>query len=282
MRIGAFGDSNVNIFQGLNYNRHVISIYKFKGVNIKSLLNKSDSYKKITNILSNKKYDICFFVFGNVDVNFYYYYKKYNFNESNIFEKMKKHIKDYVNLIKNLPNIKIPIIINIQVPSIIDSLDFKQSLSNYNTLDVNVNVSNDDLAYENRLNRVIILNNLLKINCKKYNLKFCDISKYCLDKNNVIIKFLTCLHNKCNIHPNFENILIIYLNFCLSFLFKLKKFPSYNEILNNLKHFQYDSYIKRLHDKYPDKKSNINEMIFNKEEIQKYINKIKKIYSIKV
>ena len=42
MRIGAFGDSNVNIFQGLNYNRHVISIYKFKGVNIKSLLNKGD------------------------------------------------------------------------------------------------------------------------------------------------------------------------------------------------------------------------------------------------
>ncbi len=34
MKIAAFGDSNVNILNGLNFDRRIISIYKFKGVNI--------------------------------------------------------------------------------------------------------------------------------------------------------------------------------------------------------------------------------------------------------
>ena len=51
MKIAAFGDSNVNILNGLNFDRRIISIYKFKGVNIKGLLNKNNSYNKIVNIL---------------------------------------------------------------------------------------------------------------------------------------------------------------------------------------------------------------------------------------
>ena len=123
MKIAAFGDSNVNILNGLNFDRRIISIYKLKGVNIKGLLNKNNSYNKIVNILNNKKYDICFFIFGSVDLNFYYFYKKYQNNDDQIFEKIKKYMESYVHLIKNLPNIKIPIILNIPIITIIDNFD---------------------------------------------------------------------------------------------------------------------------------------------------------------
>ena len=49
----AFGDSNVNILAPLQ-NEH-FKIYKFKGVSIKSVLNKKDHYNDIVNALKKKK-----------------------------------------------------------------------------------------------------------------------------------------------------------------------------------------------------------------------------------
>ena len=275
MKIAAFGDSNVNILNGLNFDRRIISIYKLKGVNIKGLLNKNNSYNKIVNILNNKKYDICFFIFGSVDLNFYYFYKKYQNNDDQIFEKIKKYMESYVHLIKNLPNIKIPIILNIPIITIIDNFDYRRALKIYEVLDDDIKVSNDDLSYKNRKYNLDILNNLLEIHCKRYKIKFCNINKYCVDSNNICNNNFICHHNKCNIHPNFENLLIIYLNFCLSFLFKLKNFPSYNEIINNLKDFQYKYYLRELYKKYPNDKCNIDKIVFNKKNIQKYIKKLR-------
>jgi hypothetical protein len=102
MKIVVFGDSFSNIFIPIKN----IEIHTFIGASIKGIVNKSDKYQKILQISKNTKYDIGIFLFGFVDINFYYYYKTYYKNSTNVFDKIIEYSKEYIHIIKSLPNIK--------------------------------------------------------------------------------------------------------------------------------------------------------------------------------
>jgi len=73
------GDSNVYIF---NYFRKFgAKIVKFKGAPIKGLVNKNDNYRALISNIKRFKPDHIFLIFGVVDLNFYYYFKKYKENK---------------------------------------------------------------------------------------------------------------------------------------------------------------------------------------------------------
>lgn len=95
----AFGDSNINILSPLK-NKN-FKIYKFKGISMRSLL--SNHRDKILEKCKKKYYDYGFFMFGVVDINFYYYYKKYHDNQQDILEQIYARTKEYVEFINSLP-----------------------------------------------------------------------------------------------------------------------------------------------------------------------------------
>jgi hypothetical protein len=113
VKIIAFGDSFVNIFYALKSND--FEIVKCKGALIQGLVKHNENYENIVKVLSKNKYDYGFFVFGNVDMNFYYFKKRYidNVPENEIINTILTNAEKYVKLIQSLKNIKNKYIINV-------------------------------------------------------------------------------------------------------------------------------------------------------------------------
>ena len=102
----AFGDSFVNIFYALQSKNFVIK--KLKGALIQGLVKHNENYQSIINHLDNNHYDYGFFVFGNVDLSFYFYKKKYidKVSDTEIIDTIFNNAEKYVKLINDLKNIK--------------------------------------------------------------------------------------------------------------------------------------------------------------------------------
>lgn len=99
---GFFGDSNIYLFKGVKSQLNNVVLGKFAGIPIKSLLNKTEHYNKLLKLIKTNKVTHGFFMFGLVDINFYYYYKKYVGGDPDIYSKIKSYAEEYVREIKNL------------------------------------------------------------------------------------------------------------------------------------------------------------------------------------
>lgn len=235
----AFGDSNINILGALKTKN--FDIYKFSGISMKSIVNKTEHYDKIVNILKKGNYDCAFFLFGVVDVNFYYYYKKYKKNEEDVENKMYEYTKEYVKLIDEL-NVKNKYILGI-LPSHIFTEDFKEALQVYGTLTENEceKINIDDIEMVSRNNRVKNMNSIIRKECKKTksDITFCNIYDY-VTENDKLKDIFYLKHNPCNIHQVYEYLLLVYLKKCLNFLLK---YYNYRKLIKSME-YNFNNYFK--------------------------------------
>jgi hypothetical protein len=267
-KILAVGDSNIYIFKPLESENFVI--FKCKGVSIKSFNNKTEHYDNIVKKLKYGNFDTCIFMFGVVDINFYYYYKKYKLEDVLIFEKMIEYVADYVNLISQL-NVKNKIIMSI-LPSPIEDKYFNESLLIYGSIDKNTNVPFEDCTTISRNSRVKILNNIIEKNTLLYkNIKFINTYFY-LTKNDYVKDIYLLPDSKYNIHMNYEYILILMLNTYFKFI---KKKINYDKFLIKLKD-NFNGYIifKKKENKYMDH-FNLNDILDEIKNVTRTIKTIK-------
>jgi len=266
------GDSNVYIF---NYFRKFgAKIVKFKGAPIKGLVNKNDNYRALISNIKRFKPDHIFLIFGVVDLNFYYYFKKYKENKKNIFEDIKTYVKDYVKMVSEL-DVKNKYILGI-LPSPIKDKYFRDTLVGYGILTEEEvkNVTDDDIMMVNRNKRIEQINNILKTECEKYNINLCDIFPFTTKKYKLRKLFSLGTYSRLNIHHRYEYLLIIFINSCLSFLTKDKDM---NIIINDLEKIFNDYISDRIYDKEEltkEEKDKLYEKTkFDKEKIINFIKK---------
>ena len=215
-----FGDSFIGPFSLFKNND--IKINWFSGATMKGLA-KNDN-KNIIKIKHNiNKYNpnikCIIFSFGQVDLNFSFYY---NLILKHKIIDLKKIIKDYVKVVKELKTNAKKIIINIY-PTALKDEHLLNSLVMYQVIqDSTIDSINKDKFYNYanfkvRKERLIEANRYLKKECIKNNIRFLDINKHILDENYVVKdKFVDKLSNY-NIHILWEPlipILINYLNSC--------------------------------------------------------------------
>jgi hypothetical protein len=270
------GDSNVYIFD--YFRKYGAKIIKFKGAPMKGIVNKNDNYQALINNINRFKTTDLFLVFGVVDLNFYYYFKKYKEKKSNIFEDMKIYAKEYVKVVSEL-NVKNKTIIGI-LPSPIKDKYFRESLKIYGILseDIANTIPEEDLLMVNRNKRIENINNILEEECKKYNVNFCNIFPVITKEYELIKLFSLGKYGKYNIHHKYEYLFIIFIKTCLNFLIKDKDF---DKILNELKSV-FNKYIKnRIYEdtkeNHADKSKEDKDALykktkFSKKKILKFIN----------
>ncbi len=259
------GDSNVYIFEYLR--KFGARVIKFKGGPMKGIVNKNENYTAILNYINRFSVTDIFLIFGVVDLNFYYYFKKYKENNSNILEDIKNYAKEYVKIVSEL-NVKNKYILGI-LPSPIKDEYFRGSLVGYGILteDIVSKIPADDLTMVNRNKRIEIINNVLEIECKKYNINFCNIFPLITKDYKLNKLFSLGSYGESNIHHKYEYLFAVFVNSCLKFLIKDKDFI---KILDQLK-ATFNNYIKdRIYINKTEKFANQT-----KEERDKIYNKTK-------
>ena len=186
-----FGDSFVGPFKLIDDKN--INIYTFSGYTMKGITKKDNkNRKKIIEIVNNISSPKCMvFNFGQVDLYFSYYYKKFIKNEK--FE-MEPTIKKYVKFINSLNcNNCNKIILSVYPTVLKDKYVFK-SLLKYKILseeDVKYISKSDKEQTSNfsfRYNMYLKFNNLLQKYCKVYNVNYINLDNELLDKKTNRIK----------------------------------------------------------------------------------------------
>ena len=268
MKTIVFGSSFSNIFIPLESDK--LKIMKFKGAMIKGLLDKNENYHIINETLKNNKYDNGIFMFGNPDCNFYFFYKKYidNVDDKIIEKNILLNAAQYVEYVSNLKNITNKYICSVFPSNIISADNFRKSIYTYGVLDEETTkiIPKKKLKYSNRLYRVNKFNNVLEKECKKYNIVFCNITKYLLNSKNKLHKLyrypLNPL-NPLNIHCCFESVLIVYINKCFRFLI-----DNYKKVVEDIKIHNYNY----IYEKYVEKNKTIKpKKLINVDKIEKLI-----------
>ena len=193
---------------------------------------------------------------------------------------MCNYIKEYVRDINDLP-VSNKYIFGI-LPSHIKTTYFKQSLIIYHVFnDDNINLisDNDDIDIISRNKRILILNNIIREECLKYNINYCDI--YDLITDNYVLNDIFYLKNPYNIHQKYEYLLFIYLFNCLC---DFKNKINIKLLIKQLKK-EYNTYLKQSIMRSIDKnvynkemyKEVYNKNKFHKNEIIRYINNLIKL-----
>lgn len=222
-----FGDSFIGPFNLLDDNN--LYIKKFKGKNIRGIskLN-TDDYNTLKNIIIDKqkynKINYVIFMFGQGDIYIGIYYlilfnKTYNISEI-LQETAEKYIKMLLSL--DMINNKQKIVFSI-FPSLQEDNYAFYDIFVYSILDKNELINKFNkmpkkfkdfiFSYKFRNNCRMYLNNLIKILCKKNNIKYIDYDNILIDKKtNKINENLNLKVNEFNVHPIFENMIYIYLS----------------------------------------------------------------------
>jgi hypothetical protein len=179
------GDSFIGPFNLLDDKN--IHIYKFTGKTMKGITEKTNANReKIVNLVNNNINTKCLiFNFGQVDLYFSYYYKKFIKNEKFIMATM---IKKYVEFINSLDCKNCNKIILAVYPTVLEDKNVFNSLLHYGIL------SNDDIIsikkkdiektsnFNFRYNMYKKFNNLLEKYCKIYNINYVNYDDVLLDK----------------------------------------------------------------------------------------------------
>ena len=218
-----FGDSFIGPFTLLKDN--LLYLKKFKGKTMRGIskINTSD-YNLLINIINNKKKKIginyIMFMFGQVDILFALYYEiliKKNYNIKQYLEETSEKYCKFLLSIDNIMNYK-KIICSI-CPLMLNDEQTFHSLYLYPIIDIDIlknipmNLKNIIFSYEFRNTCRIYLNNLNKIFCNKYNMKYIDFDDILINKsNNKPFDILKVKESDFNIHPYFEIIIKKYLS----------------------------------------------------------------------
>jgi len=185
------GDSFVGPFNLIDDKN--IYIYKFSGKSMKGIIKKEDKDReKIVNLVNNNKNTKCIiFNFGQVDLYFSYYYKKFIKKEKFMMASM---IKKYVEFINSLHCKQCNKIILSVYPTVLKDENVFNSLLYYEIL------SNDDIKSIKKIDREKIskfnfryniykkFNNLLEKYSKIYNINYINLDDILLNKKTNKIK----------------------------------------------------------------------------------------------
>lgn len=195
-----FGDSFINIFTLLN-NKYY-KIYKYKGASIKGLTKKDNKNRgNIINIINNyNKINCCIFSFGQVDIHFSYYYKKFVKKEKFTIKNM---IIDYVDFISSFDNCENKIVIGIY-PSAVNDEDVYGQLLNYGIINNDIEIDKYYFDHKFRHKLFSLFNDFLKNECIKRNIQYIDVGEIVLDKNNKVKEIYKDPISKYNIHLLWE------------------------------------------------------------------------------
>lgn len=242
----AFGDSFIGPFSLIKDEN--LKIHKFRGATMRGIGKKENEnrIKIIETVNKNKDINCMIFSFGQVDLNFSYYYNKFitkkNFMISSI-------VKNYIDFIKNLNcnNCK-KIIIPLYPLTIKDENVFK-SLISYDILSSDIVNSIDDLekkklsSFSFRYNMYLKFNNLLEKYCNLYKINFIKLDDILLDNNNKLKKKFIIPYSVRNIHLLWEPLVPILLS-------RILKCGINNKYKKDLT----DSYKKFIKEKYKKNK----------------------------
>jgi hypothetical protein len=201
-----FGDSFIGIFKLLKDKDMIV--YKYKGASLKGLIKKDNTNRKdIINIVNTNNIDCCIFSFGQVDLHFSYYYKKFVKKEKFM---MKNMIYNYIKFIHELPNCKNKIVIGIY-PSAVNDNDVYDQLLHYGIITNDIYIDNKHTTSNIRHNLYTKFNKYLEDACKIYNIEYIDIGNIVLNKKNNVKQVFIDPINKYNIHLLWEPLLPIII-----------------------------------------------------------------------
>ena len=171
------GDSNILNIKNKNIIKKPFISSSAMGLSNSNSITKAN--KRFVKIFRKNKNNIKILKFGQVDVEFIYYLKLLKNNNLKFTTFAKNSIQKYFDFILNFDTNKI-IIMGIYPPSVNDS-NFIKSQSNLNTYDTNtknqLKTYFDNNGHPNLLTRTKYskyYNDLLKLNCKFYNIEFID------------------------------------------------------------------------------------------------------------
>lgn len=276
-----YGDSNVYIFKYLE--KYGTRIVKFRGGPIKGIVNKNENYERIVREVDKFSPENIFLIFGVVDLNFYYYFKKYGQdNKMNVYDDIKKYVIEYVKIVSEL-NVKNKYILGV-LPSQIRDKYFKITLKGYGILTQEQieKIPESDLTMYSRNKRIEEINNIMEEECKKYNINFCSIYKYTTRNYKMRKIFTLGAYSRINIHHRYEYLFLIFVNTCLKFLIKDK---DYNRIVSDLQK-EFNEYVKVRIYNNKNRTQEQNDKLyektkFYKDKINTYIYKMKRKHNIK-
>ena len=215
MSILIFGDSFIGPFKLIKDKN--IKIFKYKGATMKGItkINNENRLDILNQIKNNKKPKCIIFNFGQVDLYFSYYYKKFVEKKNFI---MKSSINNYVEFIKNLNcNDCNKIIINVYPTTLDDEYVFK-ALLKYGIIseDIMKSIDKSDIKktsnFKFRYQMYTKFNNLLEESCKLNNIKFLNLNKYLLNKNNKLKSKFINPESKTSIHLLWEPLIEILIS----------------------------------------------------------------------
>lgn len=250
-----FGDSFVGPFNLVDDKQ--IKINKFKGATMKGLLkDDNENRKKIIEIIKDAKNIGCIiFNFGQVDLYFSYYYKRFIKKKRFIMEPM---IKKYVEFINNIDCKNCNKIIFSVYPSPLKDENVFNSLINYGILsEKNVEsiskMERQKLSnYKFRFNMYKKFNNLLEKYSKMYKINYINFENVLLNKDHTLKKDFINPANDTSIHLLWEPLIPIILSKIEQC--RIKKEYKFN-LENTLK-----KYIKEKHTEINNRKKTKNIM----------------------
>lgn len=190
-----FGDSFIGPFNLIDDKN--LQIYKFAGKTMKGISKKGDKdMEKIVNLVNSNKNTKCLiFNFGQVDLYFSYYYKKFIKKEKFM---MTPIIKNYVEFINSLDCDKCNKIIISVYPTVLKDENVFNSLLKYDILSSNDIKSIKKIDIEKtskfnfRYNMYKKFNNLLEKYSKEYDINYINLDDMLLNKktNNIKQQFI--------------------------------------------------------------------------------------------
>lgn len=257
-----FGDSFIGPFTLLKDKS--LYIYKYKGASLKGITKDDNKNRKHIEFVLNKyKYNCVLFNFGQVDINFSFFYDEYV--QKKDFD-YKTAIEEYVKFIKNLDcQGCTKAIINV-FPIAIKEGDFIKSLKAYKIIesdDIPANIIKK-YNYEYRWKLYLEYSSYLKQMCIKYGVYFIDMNKDLVWGKKVKKDFVNPV-SFYNIHLNWEPLIPLiekYFQGCgIKNYSKENNFNKYIENkakeIDEIKKDEKGYYIKKTKDKIKIVENNI-------------------------
>jgi hypothetical protein len=210
-----FGDSFIGPFTLLDDNN--IKIYKFKGATMRGITKETNETRKkiITLVNNNHNYKCIIFNFGQVDIFFSYYYKKYIQKKKFMIDQFTKK---YVEFIYGLNCNNSKKIIFAVYPTTIKDENVFNTLLAYGILsDADIKlISKSDIQKTSNFNfrytMYAKINNLLKKYCNIYKLTFINLDNVLLNKNKRLKSMFIDPMSAYNIHLLWEPLIPILVS----------------------------------------------------------------------
>ena len=189
-KVAFFGDSFVRLF-GL-IDKPTVKVRGFKGASAKGLGREGNENRgTITSFVEGMGSSVerLVFVFGSVDVHLSFYYMKYVKQQDIDLESIAEKYVDFVADLPSEPSV-VKTVVGVYFSPLEDA-DVGPSLHSYGSLteeQAALVSESDDAHLQNRQERVMLFNRVLKKRCEERNVKYCDINTEMADSETLVIK----------------------------------------------------------------------------------------------